>query len=240
MGRFRIATYNVHKCRGVDGRVRPDRIARVLTTLNADIVALQEVVSHTGRSAADDQPQYLAKALGYFCAMGEARRHRGGSYGNVTLSRWEFERTQPIDVTVRGRERRVALRTDVRIDNRLVHCFNLHLGTAQRERRHQAVRLLDTDLLRAIDLSGPRIVLGDFNEWVHGLATRTLVTEFHLTDLKAQLTSTRSFPAFFPMLHLDHIYFDAHLAVDRAFFHRTRASAVASDHLPLVADLHWV
>lgn len=43
--RFRVATYNIHKCRGMDWRVRPDRIAAVLREVNADIVALQEVLA---------------------------------------------------------------------------------------------------------------------------------------------------------------------------------------------------
>jgi len=45
---LRIATYNVHKCRGLDGRLRPDRIVRVLREMEADVVALQEVLSVDG------------------------------------------------------------------------------------------------------------------------------------------------------------------------------------------------
>ncbi len=41
---FRIATYNIHKCRGLDRRVRPKRIVEVLKQIGADIIALQEVV----------------------------------------------------------------------------------------------------------------------------------------------------------------------------------------------------
>src|SRR5258706_5299496 len=41
---LRIATYNVHRCRGLDGRTRPERIAAVLSAIDADVVALQEVV----------------------------------------------------------------------------------------------------------------------------------------------------------------------------------------------------
>jgi len=241
MHRFRIATYNIHKCRGVDGRVHPERVARVLEEVNADIVSLQEVVSHEGaalaKEGADHQADYLAGRLGLFGAMGEARKHRGGAYGNVTLSRWDFKLVRPIDITIGGRERRVALRTDIRLGGRILHLFNVHLGTAVRERRQQALRLLDRDLLRAIDISGPRIVLGDFNEWVRGLVTKTQVAEFHLTDLHAHLTRARSYPALLPLLHLDHIYCDHHLRVEKAFFHRSRRSLIASDHLPLVADL---
>ena len=237
MHRFRIATYNIHKCRGVDGRSSPERIARVLAEINADIVSLQEVVSHEGTAAVDHQADYLAGHLRMFGAMGETRKHRGGAYGNVTLSRWDFKLARPIDVTIAGREQRVALRTDIRMGSHVLHVFNVHLGTGVRERRLQASRLLDLDLLRAIDISGPRIVLGDFNEWVHGLVTRTLVTEFHLTDLRTHLSNVRSYPALLPLLNLDHIYFDHHLRIEKAFFHRSRRSLIASDHLPLVADL---
>ena len=237
MQRFRIATYNIHKCRGVDARVHPERIARVLEEVNADIVSLQEVVSHEGRSTADHQADYLAGHLGFFGAMGETRKHRGAAYGNVTLSRWDFKLVRPIDITVAGREQRVALRTDIRMDGHILHVFNVHLGTAVRERRQQATRLIDRDLLRAIDISGPRLVLGDFNEWVHGLVTRTLVAEFDLTDLRSHLTRVRSYPALLPLLNLDHMYFDHHLRMEQAFFHRTRRSLIASDHLPLVADM---
>jgi len=237
MHRFRIATYNIHKCRGVDGRVHPERVARVLEEINADIVSLQEVVSHEGTAIAEHQADYLAGHLGFFGAMGETRKHRGGAYGNVTLSRWDFKTVRPIDITIGGREQRVALRTDVRLGGHILHLFNVHLGTAVRERRQQALRLVDRDLLRAIDISGPRIVLGDFNEWVRGLVTKTLVAEFHLTDLRAHLPRARSYPALLPFLHLDHIYFDHHLRVEKAFYHRSRRSLIASDHLPLVADL---
>jgi endonuclease/exonuclease/phosphatase family metal-dependent hydrolase len=237
MHRFRIATYNIHKCRGVDGRVHPERVARVLEEIDADIVSLQEVVSHKGAAIADHQADFLAGRLGLFGAMGETRKHRGGAYGNVTLSRWDFKLVRPIDITIGVREQRVALRTDIPLGGHILHVFNVHLGTAVRERRQQAVRLLDRDLLRAIDISGPRIVLGDFNEWVHGMVTRTLVAEFHLSDLRAHLTRVRSYPALLPLLNLDHIYFDHHLQIEKAFFHRTRRSMIASDHLPLVADL---
>lgn len=237
MARFRIATYNIHKARGLDGRTRVERIARVLGELDADIVALQEVVNHEGRSIEEHQACYLASKLGYVHAIGETRKHRGGIYGNVTLSRYDFHLVRQTDLTVSGREERGVLRTDIRIGHHLVHIFNVHLGTAHRERKRQAIRLMDEDLLRAVDISGPRIVAGDFNEWTHGLVTRTLSAEFHLTDLRSHLPRTRAYPAILPLLHLDHMYLDHHLKINYAGFHRNRLSLVASDHLPLVADL---
>ncbi len=235
--RIRIATYNIHKGRGLDGRVRIERIARVLSAIHADLVALQEVVSCEGRSPEDHQARYLAEQFGYYYAIGETRKYRGGSYGNVTLSRWKFDRTRHADLSVFGREERGVLRTDFRLGKTLLHVFNVHLGTGHLERRKQARRLVDADLLKAIDISGPRIVLGDFNEWTWGLATRTLTDGLHLTDLRRHLRRTRSYPSGLPLLHLDHIYYDDHFQVETARFHRSRMSLVASDHLPLVADL---
>ncbi len=237
MNRFRIASYNIHKGRGLDGRVRIERIGRVLAEVDADIIALQEVVSHEGRTIQDHQARYLADRLGYFHAIGETRRHRGGVYGNVTLSRWSFEMVRHVDLSVPQREERGVLRTDVRIGTHLLHIFNVHLGTSHRERRTQAIRLIDEDLLRSIDISGPRVILGDFNEWTHGLVTRTLTAEFHLTDLRTHIRRTRAYPAILPLLNLDHIYFDPHLKIRTAGFHRNRLSLIASDHLPLLAEL---
>ena len=237
MERFRIATYNIHKGRGLDGRVRIERVAAVLREIHADIVTLQEVVSREGGSIQDHQARYLADHLGYFHAIGETRKHRGAVYGNVTLSRWDFQLVRHTDLSVLGREQRGVLRTDIGIGPGVLHVFNVHLGTALWERRLQAPRLVDPDLLKAVDLSGPRVILGDFNEWTRGLVTRTLQAEFHRTDLRAHVSRTRSFPAILPLLRLDHVYFDHHLQVERARFHRSRLSLIASDHVPLVADL---
>jgi endonuclease/exonuclease/phosphatase family metal-dependent hydrolase len=235
--KIRVATYNIHKARGLDGRTRIERIARVLETIGADIVALQEVVSHEGFSIEDHQADYLAQRFGYSHVIGETRKHLGGVYGNVTLSRWAFEQAMHVDLSVWGKEERGVLRTDIRLGPHLVHVFNAHLGTGHRERRQQAPLLVGCDLLKAMDITGPRIVLGDFNEWTRGLVTQTLSGEFHRTDLRVHLPRLRSYPAGLPLLSLDHIYYDHHFRVESAHFHRSRLSLVASDHLPLVADL---
>ena len=133
MHTFRIATYNIHKGRGMDGRVRIDRILRVLRGVGADIIALQEVINHEERSPEDHQARYLADQLGYFYGVGETRRHSGGVYGNVTLSRWKFELCRHVDLSVAGREPRGALRTDICVGQELLHIFNVHSNTMLNE-----------------------------------------------------------------------------------------------------------
>lgn len=235
---LRVATYNIHKCRGLDGRTRPERIAEVLRELDADILALQEVVCVEGRRAEHQQARYLAERMGYYWELGKNRRHRSGSYGNLLLSRFPIDHAQNYDISVHGRERRGCLRADLHIEgNRLLHVFNLHLGTSYFERRSQARKLFGSDIITGEQLSGHRIVLGDFNEWTKGLASRLLRSHFECADIHTHIGRKRSYPGVLPVLHLDHIYFDATLKLSRLALHRSRTALLASDHLPLVADL---
>ena len=91
---LRIATYNIHKSRGLDRRLRPERIVEVLRELDADLIALQEVVSQKGGRWEEEQERYFAEALGYYSVMGENRTHNGGAYGNVLLARFPMHSSQ--------------------------------------------------------------------------------------------------------------------------------------------------
>jgi endonuclease/exonuclease/phosphatase family metal-dependent hydrolase len=233
---LRVVTYNVHKCRGLDGRVRPERIVDVLREVDADIVALQEVLCIPGSRAEHDQAHFIAWALGFEYRFGENRILRGGGYGNVVLSRWPLLHSHNHDISIRGREQRGCLRVDVGLGDRTLHVYNVHLGTSYLERRRQARRLLDTDILHDHTLSGPRVLLGDFNEWLRGLASRLLTDHFRSADARP-LRRSRTFPAILPLLHLDHIYYDRGLELRRVALHRSRTALVASDHLPLAAEL---
>lgn len=83
----------------------------------------------------------------------------------------------------------------------------------------------------------PKVVLGDFNEWMKGLATQTLTERLQSIDLRAHLRRRRTYPGVFPVLHLDHIYYEGSVEVIKVELPRTRISLIASDHLPLVAEL---
>ncbi len=232
-----MATYNVHKCRGLDGRVRPDRIVRVLREIDADIVALQEVVSREGRRKDHHQARYIAEELGLHAELGETRRYRGGAYGNLLLSRFPIRQASNHDISIPGRERRGVLRADISLgDGAHLHLFNLHLGTAIYERRIQASELFRRQLFTGSDLAGRRIILGDFNEWTRGLASRLFHAHFDSVRAYSDMGRGHTFPGFLPLLPLDGIYFDRDLRLDGVLIHRSRTALVASDHLPLVAE----
>lgn len=237
---FRVVTYNIHKCRGLDRLVRPSRICEVLRELKADIIALQEVVNIEGSAREKNQARFIAEELGMNYRVGENRKHLGGAYGNVTLSRLPFRDVHNYDITWRGRERRGCLRTDIELEaGARLHFFNLHLGTAFIERRHQGRKLISQEILNNPELAGARLVVGDFNEWTRGLASQLLSAHLESADLHHHLKRARTYPGLLPLVHLDHIYYDAALHLKSLALHRSRTALLASDHLPLVAEFEW-
>ncbi len=233
---IRVATYNVHRCRGLDRRVDAGRIAEVIGRLDADVVALQEIyrgdVPHDERA---DQVAYIARQLGYHFAFGQNRLFRGMPYGNATLSRLPIVRRENYDITWHANERRGCLRADLRTRAGTLHVYNVHLSTRYFSRPHQARRLLSVDVLRHPTLTGPRVVVGDFNEWTRGVATRLMGSTFESVDVRL-LGRRRTYPGVFPILHLDHFYYDRSLRLRSFRLERSRLALVASDHLPLVAE----
>jgi endonuclease/exonuclease/phosphatase family metal-dependent hydrolase len=235
--RIRVVTYNIHKCRGLDGRVRPARILDILREIDADVLALQEVVRVETARPDQDHAQFIATELGMNFHFGENRPLNGGTYGNVLLSRYPLTNARNYDITTSGREARGCLRADVELPGgTLLHVFNVHMGTAFLERRKQGRKLVSEEILYRTELQGPRIVLGDFNEWTRGLTSRLLRKQFVHPNLRDHINHSRTYPGVLPFLHLDHIYFDSELYLHHLTLHKTRRSLIASDHLPLIAD----
>lgn len=213
----------------MDWKVRPDRIIDVLREINPDVIALQEIVA--------DQIEYLAEKIGMPHVFGKTSILRGHDYGNLTLSRYPIVFTQNFDLSVPRRERRGCLRTDLDIPGvGLVHLFQAHLGTSFFERRRQALRLLSVEILTNRKLPGPRLVLGDFNEWTRGLVSRLLAEQLESADVRFHLQRKRTYPGMLPLLHLDHIYYDPELKLETLSLHRSSTAMIASDHLPLVGE----
>ncbi|MGE0042219.1 MAG: endonuclease/exonuclease/phosphatase family protein [Vicinamibacterales bacterium] len=230
----RVATYNIHRCRGLDGRTRPERIAAVLAGIDADVVALQEVVGAS--PLRPGQAASLGASLGMGWVMAPTRHVRSALFGNVVLSRFPIRQHAQYDLSWKTCEPRACQRVELVVDEEhSLHLYNVHLGTALLERRYQARRLATVVHDRRV--VGPKVVLGDFNEWARGLATDVLAERLQSVDLRQHISRRRTYPGFFPILHLDHIYYEGHVEVVKVELPRSRLAMVASDHLPLVADL---
>ena len=231
---LRIATYNIHRGRGMDRRVMPGRIADVLREIDADVIALQEVIGAGPEGAG--QAEAIGAALGMGWIMAPVRHLRRHLFGNVVLSRFPILNHAQYDLSWRTCEPRGCQRADLELGSgRVLHVYNVHLGTAVLERRYQAPRL--ASFVHDHRVTGPKIILGDFNEWMRGLATQTLSSLFQSIDLQPHLRRRRTYPGIFPVLHLDHIYYEGQVEVRSVELPRTRRALIASDHLPLVANL---
>jgi len=220
-----VATYNVHGFAGACGRPDPERIAAVVREIDADVLALQEVVYP---AAVDLAPRTLERRFpGYHCVAAPTRPHGSGLLGNAILSRLEVRAAQRFDLSRHRREPRGALQVTVDCGGADLSVVTAHFGLRHRERRHQSrslIRLLTQPLAPFL------ILLGDFNDWLPGSPV--------IRRLQAHLgRSPRvpSYPARWPLLALDRIWVHPGSALLEVSVHRSEAARRASDHLPLVA-----
>ena len=86
--RLRVLSYNIHHAEGVDHKLDVERIARVILSVEPDIVALQEVDQKARRTQSVDQPAELARLTKMNVAFGANIELQGGHYGNAVLSRF--------------------------------------------------------------------------------------------------------------------------------------------------------
>jgi endonuclease/exonuclease/phosphatase family metal-dependent hydrolase len=231
--RLRIVTYNVHKCRGLDGRTHPGRVASVLERLKPDMVALQEVIgAGTHRKGQEEE---ISDHLGMVSMLAPARTLRGHPYGNALLSRLPIKYHGTYDLTEAGREPRFLQRADISLQGHRIHIYNVHLGTSRKERTRQTWKLIH--FLSDPAVRGPKILLGDFNEWRKGPATELLAESFQSLDLFPFLRWRRTYPGILPIFHVDHIYYQGQVEIIKVTVPRTLTTFVASDHMPILVEL---
>ena len=164
-----VASYNIHKGQGLDGRVDLMRIAAVIEELDADLVGVQEIFR--------PQAEMLSARLGMEMHMGVTHTRVEGPYGNAVLTRLPSRGSGVFDLTHSIREPRGGIRVDLVLPEGLLHLFNVHFGLRIRERAAQVARLVREHILHA-DLTGPRVVVGDLNEWFPGaVGTTPLLVE---------------------------------------------------------------
>jgi endonuclease/exonuclease/phosphatase family metal-dependent hydrolase len=239
---FRVMTYNIHSCIGLDGRVRPDRVAHVIRRARADVIALQEVDCNRRRSRHADQARDLAEQLEmshHYYAVFEAAEER---YGLAIISRWPLTHIQsshltPVNHRLRS-EARGALWVEINSPWGPLQVINTHFGLRQDERIEQARLLTGEQWVGRVPSDRPVVLCGDFNAGPASSAYKRIVAS--LRDVQAASPGHRprpTFPSPLPLRRLDHVFVNGLLSVREVAVPRTSMAVVASDHLPLWADL---
>ena len=224
----RLATYNIHKFAGIDGRRDPARTFAVIRELDADVVALQEFDSRTSRRGAAVTVADLEAETGYAALVHATRSSRRGGYrGNIILTRFptgEVERHDIGELEPRG-----LMVADLDVHGTKVRVAVTHLALWPAARLRQAARL-------ASELSPPKdgmlVLAGDLNEWRRAGRSRAVLARCYGAH-----PMLPTFPALRPFVALDQVWVRPRSALAAMEVHRSRLAREASDHLPVKATL---
>jgi endonuclease/exonuclease/phosphatase family metal-dependent hydrolase len=232
-GEMRIASWNLHKCVGTDGRFDPHRSVAVIAEFGADLVALQEADRRFGRRTGLLDTRLLEKEAGLVPLPISDLPDGHGWHGNAILVR-PGTRARLRRLALPGAEPRGAVVADLDLRQGPLRVVAAHFGLLPRCRKRQSAAILAA-LQEAEPM--PTVLCGDLNEWNPGerSSLRGLAPLFGAVN-----GGPASFPARMPMLPLDRILAWPQMLVSDVEVHDSPRARVASDHLPLTARLHLV
>jgi endonuclease/exonuclease/phosphatase family metal-dependent hydrolase len=226
--RLRVASYNIRKAVGLDWKRRPERILAVLDEIAPDVVVLQEADKRLGQRPAAI-PFGLLATHGTFRHLDPGPGPSLGWHGNAILLGKGLTGEVLDLIELPGLEPRGALVACIRRETGQ-GAFVLvaaHLGLNRGSRHRQVAAILEATK----GLKMPVVMAGDLNE----RAPTRLLAPFH-RDLTL-VTPGPSFHASRPFVALDHMILSGRVRVARSKVHASPLSHVASDHLPIWADL---
>jgi endonuclease/exonuclease/phosphatase family metal-dependent hydrolase len=203
-------------------------VSHVLHEIGADIAALQEV---GGDSLIDEMQQFrfFEKHLGMQAVAALRPRWGHFEFGNAIFARGEVVDVKIINLTVLPFEKRGAIDCLIRLaGNHLVRVIATHLGLFPHERRRQVQVIAELLEMRRQPLT---VLLGDFN--IFGWERRIL----RRIGAPVAMPKLRTFPSRRPLMSLDRVWAIPNDRVVHTHVHRTPLSRLASDHLPIVADV---
>ncbi|MDQ2658529.1 MAG: endonuclease/exonuclease/phosphatase family protein [Bacteroidota bacterium] len=233
---LKVLTYNIHHA-GPPSRPQAidlDAIAKVITEHNPDLVALQEVDSHTARSGPFNQAEELGRRTGMTAHFFRSIDYDGGEYGIAILSRLPI-----VDVNLyplprmegNGGEPRILATARIQLSAREQFLFACTHLDAQRDSTNRNLQIKAiAGLLR--DVAVPIIIAGDFNAIPESQEIGTLDNHFTRTCDPCVFT----IPADHPSRAIDFIAYTPAKAF-KVKMHSVIPARYASDHLPVSAVL---
>ncbi|SUA65735.1 Uncharacterized protein conserved in bacteria [Oligella urethralis] len=183
MVQLKVLTYNIHKGKAPLGiRQSFAQLKGALQRENADLIFLQEVQGRNDlEDALHNQPERLAEALGMHVVYGRNAIRRNTDHGNAFLSRYPIVFQDNQDISDHRLEQRGVLHVQVQVQQRIVHCFVVHLGLFKQSRRRQ-VEAIAQRINRLVKDDEPVIIAGDFNDWTQQLSSQ-LMSVLHLQEV---------------------------------------------------------
>ena len=239
---LRVMTYNVHSCIGMDGKLSPERIARLIARCQPDIVALQELDVGRMRTEGIDQAHLIARYLEMEFHFHPALHIEEERYGNAILTHLPMRliKAGPLP-GLRGKpslEPRGALWVEIDVHGTPIQVLTTHLGLLARERRAQTEALLCPEWLGHSDCRRPVILCGDLNALPSSHVCRRLRSRLKDAQRDQNRHGPRgTFFGRFPAARIDHIFVDTCFDVMGIEVPANELARVASDHLPLIVDL---
>jgi endonuclease/exonuclease/phosphatase family metal-dependent hydrolase len=241
VSRFRVMTYNVHRCVGTTGADSSADVASLCRDAEADIVALQELdAPETDEMEGAHHARELAEALGMQLLFCRTFRRDVGYYGHALLSRHPLalEKVTTFPSGHPGAEPRGAIWARADISGKSLDVISTHLGVFRRERLAQSRELLGESWLGSDEMRRPVLLCGDLNAVPNATTYRRFASV--LQDAQRALRGWRpraTFPSILPILRLDHVFVSEDVTVLGARVPWNSRSRRASDHLPLIVDL---
>jgi endonuclease/exonuclease/phosphatase family metal-dependent hydrolase len=224
---LRVLTYNIHHGEAMDGKFDYQRLAKVITDCNPDVVALQEVDRKTRRADSVDQVAILAQLTGLYSAFGNALYYQGGEYGEALFSRFPLENPKAHHLPFRpGQEPRTALAALIKPTTEIpdfifVGTHLCHQSNETRTEQAQQINRLFPEN------GGPPIILaGDLNARIGSDPMNVLLAE-HWSDATA------------PQSRIDYVLI-RNSDPWRIMEVKTIDEQVVSDHRPVLVVLEWL
>jgi endonuclease/exonuclease/phosphatase family metal-dependent hydrolase len=197
----------------------------VLSAIDADIVALQEVDRRFGRRASSIPRAMLAEKTDLEIVDLAHRPDSIGWHGNAILLRRGTEVQDIHTLALSGLEPRGAVVVD--LEN--LRVVGVHLALLRRARQAQIAQI--AGFLARLPYK-PTLIMGDFNEWSRQSRNLSaLDSQFNLH------TPGHSFPSVKPLVGLDKIAISKELVFENSGVHSCEAARQASDHMPIWADI---
>lgn len=261
--KLHVVTYNIHKgVTSVGGIPRIYALKQALSTLDPDILFLQEVQGRNDKKAAqfaacwpdEGQHEFLADEQ-HYVAYGKNAVYPAGHHGNALISKYQIIQSSNQDISAYRFESRGILHCVLHLSETVqVHCYVVHLGLLAKGRKRQAAALVEAVRSTAPG-NAPVIIAGDFNDWEDSLSSyiksRLAVVEVFdhlkqpkkkwfaaavdvLLGRKQRIHPARTFPVIFPWLRLDRMYLRGFEVESAEVLHDEHWKKL-SDHAPISA-----